>query len=73
MAVEGREYSLSLFDTIVIPGGIAHSAWNNSAAEPSEGTRCDRLARSSTGTNFHDVRAPPHAKRVCWALLGKNE
>jgi 2-keto-3-deoxy-L-rhamnonate aldolase RhmA/quercetin dioxygenase-like cupin family protein len=34
VAVEGREYSLSLLDTIVIPGGIAHSAWNNSAAEP---------------------------------------
>ena len=36
MAVEGREYSLSLLDTIVIPGGIAHSAWNNSAAEPAK-------------------------------------
>lgn len=33
VAVEGREYSLSLLDTIVIPRGLAHSAWNASANE----------------------------------------
>jgi 2-keto-3-deoxy-L-rhamnonate aldolase RhmA/quercetin dioxygenase-like cupin family protein len=33
VAVEGREYSLSMLDTIVIPGGMAHSAWNSSSRE----------------------------------------
>ena len=32
MAVEGREYSLGPLDTIVIPRGLAHAAWNNSAS-----------------------------------------
>ncbi len=31
VAVEGREYSLGLLDTIVIPRGLAHSAWNDSS------------------------------------------
>jgi quercetin dioxygenase-like cupin family protein len=31
VAVEGREYSLKLLDTIVIPRGLAHSCWNSSA------------------------------------------
>jgi quercetin dioxygenase-like cupin family protein len=31
VAVEGREYSLELLDTIVIPRGLAHAAWNTSA------------------------------------------
>ena len=31
VAVEGREYSLELLDTIVIPPGLAHSTWNASA------------------------------------------
>jgi len=35
VAVEGREYSLNLLDTIVIPRGIAHSAWNGSTKESS--------------------------------------
>jgi quercetin dioxygenase-like cupin family protein len=30
VGVEGREYSLGLLDTIVIPRGLAHSAWNDS-------------------------------------------
>ena len=30
VAVEGREYSLGLLDTIVIPRGLAHAAWNTS-------------------------------------------
>jgi len=30
VAVEGREYSLSQLDTIVIPRGLAHAAWNES-------------------------------------------
>jgi len=33
VSVEGREYSLGLLDTIVIPRCIAHSAWNGSAKE----------------------------------------
>ncbi len=33
VAVEGREYSLSQLDTIVIPRGTAHAAWNGSKAE----------------------------------------
>ncbi len=33
VAVEGREYSLSLLDTIVIASGLAHAAWNASATE----------------------------------------
>jgi len=32
VAVEGREYSLGLLDTIVIPRGLAHAAWNASAS-----------------------------------------
>ena len=31
VAVEGREYSLGRLDTIVIPRGLAHAAWNVSA------------------------------------------
>jgi 2-keto-3-deoxy-L-rhamnonate aldolase RhmA/quercetin dioxygenase-like cupin family protein len=33
VAVEDREYSLDLLDTIVIPRGMAHSAWNASTTE----------------------------------------
>ena len=33
VAVEGREYSLSLLDTLVIPRGLAHAAWNASGSE----------------------------------------
>ncbi|HZM05331.1 MAG TPA: aldolase/citrate lyase family protein [Candidatus Saccharimonadales bacterium] len=33
VAVEGREYSLGMLDTIVIPRGLAHAAWNTSASE----------------------------------------
>jgi 2-keto-3-deoxy-L-rhamnonate aldolase RhmA/quercetin dioxygenase-like cupin family protein len=33
VAVEGREYSLSLLDTVVIPRRLAHAAWNTSATE----------------------------------------
>src|SRR6185436_4014953 len=33
VAVEGREYSLNLLDTIVIPRGLAHSAWNASTSQ----------------------------------------
>jgi 2-keto-3-deoxy-L-rhamnonate aldolase RhmA/quercetin dioxygenase-like cupin family protein len=33
IGVEGREYSLGLLDTIVIPRGLAHSAWNDSTNE----------------------------------------
>ena len=33
VGVEGREYTLGMLDTIVIPRGIAHSAWNNSTTE----------------------------------------
>ena len=33
VAVEGREYSLGLLDTIVIPRGLAHAAWNTSDKE----------------------------------------
>jgi quercetin dioxygenase-like cupin family protein len=32
VAVEGREYSLGLLDTIVIPRGLAHAAWNDSTS-----------------------------------------
>jgi 2-keto-3-deoxy-L-rhamnonate aldolase RhmA/quercetin dioxygenase-like cupin family protein len=31
VGVEGREYSLGPLDTIVIPRGVAHAAWNTSA------------------------------------------
>jgi quercetin dioxygenase-like cupin family protein len=31
VGVEGREYSLGQLDTIVIPRGVAHAAWNTSA------------------------------------------
>jgi len=33
VAVEGREYSLGLLDTVVIPRGLAHSAWNSSSTD----------------------------------------
>jgi 2-keto-3-deoxy-L-rhamnonate aldolase RhmA/quercetin dioxygenase-like cupin family protein len=32
VGVEGREYALSQLDTIVIPRGVAHAAWNGSAS-----------------------------------------
>lgn len=33
VAVEGREYSLGALDTIAIPRGLAHAAWNPSTAQ----------------------------------------
>ena len=62
VAVEGREYSLGLLDTIVIPRGVAHAAWNTSAT--ARGVVHVALASEAPARElgFHAVRASRDAE-----------
>ncbi|MBI3853553.1 MAG: cupin domain-containing protein [Verrucomicrobia bacterium] len=59
VAVEGREYSLGLLDTIVIPRGLAHSAWNDSPT--GRGVVHVALASESPG---RDLVSTPFERRA---------
>ena len=60
VGVEGREYSLGPLDTIVIPRGTAHSAWNVSSSE--RGVVHVALASHNPGRDL--VPAPAERKSM---------
>jgi 2-keto-3-deoxy-L-rhamnonate aldolase RhmA/quercetin dioxygenase-like cupin family protein len=62
VGVEGREYTLGPIDTIVIPRGVAHAAWNASATGISVvhvALASDAPARELVSTKF-EPRAMPN-------------
>jgi 2-keto-3-deoxy-L-rhamnonate aldolase RhmA/quercetin dioxygenase-like cupin family protein len=60
VGVEGREYLLEMLDTIVIPRGVAHSAWNDSKTE--RGVVHVALASHNPGRDL--VAAPLQTKKM---------
>src|SRR5204862_466892 len=63
-AVEGREYSLSPLDNILIPRGLAHAVWNISGHERAllhVALASDAPTREMVSTRYERRSMPPEA------------